>query len=135
MATIFEVIASYGPKLAYTRTIELDELAEWLAHRSGLNANDAERVLKELRNAIIYFNRAGTPVRLPGVGRVRVSVDRHGQMRVNVTPDPVVVKALNAPGTYRGEIVNRANIGLTDAQYKERWDAAHPEKPLVLKAS
>jgi len=132
MATLFEVIAAHGPKLAYNRTLEIDQIAEWLASRSGVPPAQIEMVLKEMRAAAVYFCRTGTPIRLPGVGRIRASLDRDGAFRVNVVPDPSLVRALNAPGTYTGPILNAGNIGLDNAGYKALWDAQHPEDPLEL---
>lgn len=132
MATLFEAIAVHGPRLEYNRTLEIDQIAEWLAARNGVPAAQTEMVLKEMRAAAIYFCRTGTPVRLPGVGRFRPSLDRNGVFRVNMVPDPAVSRALNAPGTYTGVINNAANIGLPNDGYKALWDAAHPEDPLEL---
>jgi len=132
MATLIEVLATHGPRLMYNRTLEVDQIAEWLASRSGLPAAQTEMVLKELRAAAIYFCRTGTPVRLPGIGRIRVSLGRNGTYRINITPDPVLRKAMNAPGTYTGPIRNAVNIGLDNAGYKALWDAEHPDDPLEL---
>jgi len=68
-----------------------------------------------IRAAAVYFCRTGTPIRLPGVGRIRASLDRDGAFRVNVVPDPSLLRALNAPGTYTGPILNAGNIGLDNA--------------------
>lgn len=55
-------MSTMGPKLVYGRTIELDELAEWTANRSGLTAEEVERVLKAVRSAVIHYCRAGRPI-------------------------------------------------------------------------
>ena len=94
VAKLIEVMSTIGPKLVYGRTIELDELAEWTANRSGLTAEEVERVLKAVRSAVIHYCRAGGAVRLPGMGRVRPAIDRTGRVRARIVPDPVLDKAI-----------------------------------------
>jgi hypothetical protein len=132
MARLIESIVAFGPKLIYGRTANLDDIALLLSKRSGLSALDAEMALRELSGAIIHQLRGGQPVKLPGIGRLRATVGRGGRMRVHVVADVALVKALNAPGTYRGEMANRARIGLDDAGYKALWDGVHPEDPLEV---
>jgi hypothetical protein len=49
---------------------------------------------------------------------------------VRFRADGELKRQLNAPGAFTGEIVNRVNIGLDDAEYKALWDAEHPDDPL-----
>jgi len=132
MATLIQALAALGPKLVYGRRIELDELAEWIAGRSGQSPPGVEQVLNELQAAIMHFACVGQPVRAPGLGRVRPSIGRDGQIRLHITPDPRVVAAINRQGAYRGKIQNRTRIGLDNAGYKALWDAAHPDDTLAL---
>jgi nucleoid DNA-binding protein len=132
MARLVQAVAVYGPRAVLTPTARLDELAEWLAPRSGLNKSDVVRVLLELNEAIIFFNRRGTAVQLSGIGRFGPTVRGDGRIRVTYRPDPQLRNGLNANGGYRGEIRNRSRIGLGPAGYKELWDADHPEDPLEL---
>lgn len=132
MARLIEAIVAFGPKLIYGRTANLDDIALLLSKRSGLSALDAEMALRELSGAIIHQLRSGQPVKLPGIGRMRASIGRGGRLRVHVVADVALVKALNAPGTYRGQMENRGRIGLDDAGYKALWDAVHPDDPLEV---
>lgn len=134
MFTLFKAIAAFGPRLVQGRTAELEDLVPLLSKRSGLSALDAEMVLRELAGVVTHELRTGTPVKLPGLGRMRASVTRTGALRVHLRVDATVVRDLNAPGAYRGEIRNRGRIGLDDAGYKALWDAAHPEDAVVLAA-
>lgn len=132
MAKLFEVVSALGPKLVYGRTADLDEIAEWVANRSSLNKTEVQRVLSELFHGIVFFARVGRPVRLPGIGRVRAAISRGGTFRVHIVPDQMLVQALNHKGTYRGDIRNRANIGLSNEAYKDLWDTGRPDDPLEL---
>ncbi len=132
MAYLVTALKILGPQLVYGRTIELEELAEWTAGRSGLTDEEVERVLVALRSAVIHYCRGGAAVRLPGLGRFRPSIDPAGRIRMRIVPDASLSRALRNPKAYRGEIRNRANMGLSDADLKRLWDAEHPEDPLVL---
>ena len=132
MANLITVLLNIGPKLVYGRTIELEELAEWTANRSGLTAEEVERVLKAVRSALLHYCLGGAAVRLPGIGRIRPSIDRDGRVRIRIVPDLELERAFGQHGAYRGEIQNRANIGLSDAELKLLWDAEHPEDPMEL---
>lgn len=132
MSTLFDAFIAFGPRLVYGRTADLEDLVPMLSKRSGLSALDVEMVLRELSGVVTHQLRAGTPVRLPGLGRLRATLTRTGSMRVHLTVDKDLVRSMNAPGTYRGEIRNRGRIGLDDAGYKALWDEAHPEDPVTL---
>jgi len=132
MATLFQAIAIHGPRLTYNPTIELDDVARWLSLRTGTPVYPIALTLHELGAALHHFSRTGTPIRIPGIGRLRPTMDRSGTIRLNGAADPAVVRALNAPGAYTAPIVNAANIGLDDAGYKRLWDVGHPDDPLKL---
>lgn len=132
MARLVQAVSAYGPRVALTPTARLDELAEWLAPRSGLNKSDVVRVLLELNAAILVFNRRGTAVQLPGIGRFAPTVRGDGRMRVTYISDSQIRHGLNTNGGFRGEIRNRTRIGLDPAGYKTLWDADHPDDPLEL---
>ena len=71
-------------------------------------------------------------MKLPGVGTFTPSVTREGKYRTTYCADTALNKALNAPDAYLGNIKNKQNIGLTNAELKALWDAEHPTDPLVL---
>lgn len=132
MATLLQAVVAYGPELDLNRLAELSQIAEWMSSRTGLNKSEIVMMLQELNDAIIYFNKNGIPVQLPGVGIFRPSINGKGKLRVTFRPDVSLGKALNAPGAYLGEIKNRQNIGLTNLELKALWDADHPTDPLIL---
>jgi len=133
MATLIQVMAIHGPRLTYNRTVELDDVAQWLSLRTGFPVYPIALTLHELGAAVQHLCRTGTPIRLPGFGRLRPTMDRSGTIHLCCAADPAVVRALNTSGAYTAPIVNSANIGLDDAGYKAMWDAEHPEDPLTLR--
>lgn len=132
MAKLIEAIREYGPRIRLNRTITLDILAEWIAMRTMLNKSVVLMVLMELKEAILYFNGLGSPVRLPGLGRFAPSISHDGKLRINLNVDSDLTHCINKRDAFSGHINNRANIGLDKASLKARWDEAHPDNPLEL---
>jgi hypothetical protein len=112
--------------------VPLEMLAEWIAMRTAINENVILLVLHELKAAILFFNGMGTPVKLPGLGRIAPSISYDGKLRINMKMDNSLRRAINRSDGFNGRIDNRANIGLDKAELKVRWDEAHPENLLEL---
>jgi hypothetical protein len=132
MARIVQAVNQYGPKPEFGPTAQLDELAAWMASRTGLNKSEAMMLFQEMSEMILAFNMRGVPVKIPGVGIFSPGIDRAGTLRVNFRNDPALRKGSNAPGAYKGEIKNAERVGLDDAGYKALWDADHPDDPLEV---
>jgi hypothetical protein len=69
-------IVRYGPRLEHNSTAQLEDLAEWMVMRTGLNKSEGMMVLQEPSEAIIHFSKDGTPVKFPGAGIFSPSVFR-----------------------------------------------------------
>ena len=132
MAKLLRAIQSYGPKVALNSTAQLDDVAGWMSMRTGLNKSEVIMVLQELNEVLLYFVSQGTPVKLPGIGTFSPSIDRQGQYKINLRADTALKNGLNAPGAYKGQIINRVNIGLDNAGYKQLWDDDHPDDLLEV---
>jgi hypothetical protein len=130
MATLIEAIREFGPRLKLNDTVSIDVLAEWIAMRTTFNKNVILLVLHEVKEAILFFTSRGTPVMLPGLGRISPSISYEGQLRINMKMDSSLRRALNQPDAFSGHIKNKANIGLAKARLKARWDQAYPDNPL-----
>lgn len=126
MAKLIQAIQAYGPRVDTTRTVQARELAEYIARGSALNPGEIENVLQELRDAIVFFTKQGMNVKLSNVGTFSPTVDLGGTFDVGVRLDTSIDGALNMPGAFTGEIVNRENIGKTSAMLKDLWNAANP---------
>ncbi len=132
MAKIIQAFNTYGPKIDRNSTVQLDQVADWMAMRTGLNKSEVLMVLQELSDAILYFNKQGTPVKFPGVGTFSPSINRDGKYKIHLRTDMALKKGINAPGTFTGSVKNKDAIGLDNAGYKELWDADHPDDPLEI---
>jgi len=132
MATYIRAVAEYRPRLVHNQTADLELVAEWLSSRSGLNTSEVTMVLLELKAAILFFCRSGTPVKLAGIGRFAPYVRGDGRMRISFRQDSALRNGINAAGAYHGRMANAGNIGLSPQELKELWDEDHPNDPLVI---
>lgn len=131
MAKLIQAITTYGPRLKLGRTADTDELVDFIARSTGLNESGVRQVLLELRDAAIFFNRQGRAVKLEGLGIYSPSIDLSGKVKIGHRADNALTKALNNGGAFRGEIVNRENIGKSSSDLAALWNAAHPDDPIV----
>jgi hypothetical protein len=129
MARLVTAVAKYGPKVARKPTAQLPEVSRWIARGTGLTDGQVSLALKELRDAILYFNASGSPVKLDGIGIFGVSVDRNGRRNITFYADQSLRRGA---ATSDLTIRNHANIGLDNAGYKALWDADHPDDPLDI---
>jgi nucleoid DNA-binding protein len=135
MATLIQAVVQYRPRVAHTRTIELDELAERLARGSLFSKSVARMVLEDLSDEIRYAMRTGAQVRLPGIGLFRTAIRLDGTMRTGVLIDSALRDNLMSVTDFNGQIIRRHNVGLDLAALKLLWDADHPDDPLELPAN
>jgi hypothetical protein len=130
MARIMQAVRDYGPRVVHNQTAQVEQLASWIEARTSLNKSEIVGVLTEVNEAITFFNNMGTPVKFPGVGTFRPSINRHGQFKINFRADPSLKKSINAEGAYTGDVLRMKNAGLSNEEYKALWDADHPDDPL-----
>jgi len=134
MARMIEAFVVYGPKLVRRPTVRLPELTKRMVMATGLRSGEVKRVLDEVADAILDYGQKGAGLELPGIGTFRPSLRGDGELRINFRPHSELISVFDNLKAYRGEIVNRENVGLTADEYKALWDAEHPEDPLDLTA-
>lgn len=130
MATKIQAINAYRPKVKLGRRAETDELVSFIARSTGLNESGVRQVLLELRDAAIFFNQQGRGVKLEGLGTYSPTVDLAGTFKVSHRADVALKNALNAQGSFMGEIVNRENIGKTSDELVTMWNTDNPGDPV-----
>ena len=126
MAKFIQAYRSYGPRLELNATASLEDVAELMSMRIGLNAPEVLQALREIGEVIAYLNKQGTPVKLPSVGTFKPSIRRDGDLHTFLRD------RINSPNAYRGPILNRENLDLDNEGFKALWDADHPDDPLDL---
>lgn len=127
MAKKIEALGAYRPRIDLGRTVQQDELVEYLAGRTGLNEGTLSLVLYELRDALIHYHRRGRGVKLNGIGTYLPNIKLDGTFDVQHRLDWDTKNALNEPGSFRGTIQNREHIGKTVDELVTLWNAEHPD--------
>ena len=126
MAKQIQAIGRYRPKLKLGKTVQLKELVEYIADRTGLNKGDIQISLSELSSAVQFFNKRGQGVKLEGLGTYQPKIDLGGKFSILHRVDTEIMNALNAGGAYSGEIINKENIGKTTGDLVEMWNKDNP---------
>jgi len=131
MAYRLSAIGAYRPRIELGNTVQKVELARYLADRTGLNEGSVELVIKELRDAIIFFNRAGRAVKIEGLGTYTPGIDLEGTFDVLYRADTDLKIGLNAHNAFSGTIRLRENIGKSAENLVALWNGAHPDDPVT----
>lgn len=130
MAKLIQAINTYGPRLALGKTVQLNQLVDFISSRTGMNKGEIQIAMSELSEAIIFFNKLGQGVKLEGLGTYLPGINTKGDISVTYRLDTSIKNALNAKGAYQGEIKNRENIGKTNEEYIQMWNADHSDDPV-----
>lgn len=131
MASRIKAFQANMPRIAHARTIQREELVEYIAQRTGLNQGEILLVLYELRDAISYYLRVGYGVKLEGLGTWLPNIRLNGTFDVQYRLDRGLKRALNGVNDFYGKILNRKNIGKTPDELVAQWNAEHPDDPVA----
>ena len=82
MASRIKVINALRPRVELDKTVQKGELVEYMAARTGQNEGAVDLGIKELRDAIIFFNRAGRSVKVEGLGTWTPNIGLDGTLDV-----------------------------------------------------
>ena len=120
-----QVYSEFGPRIDYGKTVETDSLVEFLSGRTTLHESVIRHVVLELREALRFFTVEGRAVRIEGLGIFKPTIDLAGTISMNYRPDPHLQSDINS--RFRGEIVNRHNIGKTNTELTLLWNESYPQ--------
>lgn len=129
MASRIQAINAYRPRVKNGRRVENQELVAFIARSTGLNESGVSQVLLEMRDALVFFNRQGRPVKLEGLGTYTPTIDLEGEINVSHRADTHLKRALN-DGNFAGDIENRENIGKTSDDLVQMWNDDNPDDPV-----
>jgi HU domain fused to wHTH, Ig, or Glycine-rich motif len=130
MAKLIQAVTEFGPRIALGRTAQTPEIAEMIASRTSMNAGEVGNTLSEFKAALLFYAKQGQPVKLEGLGTFTPTVDLEGNLDVGFRLDTSIDGELNVPGAFKGEVLNRENIGKASADLKALWNAEHPTDPI-----
>ena len=131
MANKLKAINAYRPKIVLDATVQKDELIRYVAGRTGLNEGSVDYVLRELRDAIVFFGCSGRGVKIEGLGTYLPNIQLDGSFDVDYRQAPDIKNGLNAPGVFTGKIANKENVGKTVDDLVAMWNKAHPDDPVA----
>ena len=129
MANLIQAFAAYCPRIILRRAAAPQSFMKFLTKRTTLSSGVVKNVQESEVEALIDLLGEGRPVHT-GVAIFTPSLDRHGNVKVNVRVDKRIIAALNAPGRFNGMIRNGKNVGIDTAAFIRLWDEEHPEDPI-----
>jgi len=132
MASRIKAIGAYRPRIEQGNTVQRPELIRALSRATGLVEGSVDQVIKELRDQIIEFNRAGRAVKVDGLGTYAPNISLDGTLDLQYRADTAFGNGMNIPGIFTGTIINREHIGKTSDELVARWNTEHPEDPVVF---
>jgi hypothetical protein len=94
-----------------------------------------DQAVKEMRDQIVEYCRAGRAVKVDGLGTFTPNIDLDGTLAVSFRADPFINYGMNVPGTFSGTIRNRANIGKTSDELVALWNAQYPDDQVSVSES
>ena len=132
MAHRIKAINAYRPRIEQGNTVQKPELIRAVSRATGIVEGSLDQSIKELRDQIIEYCRAGRAVKVEGLGIWTPNIALDGSLSIQYRPDAAFNYGLNMPGTFSGTILNRANIGKTSTDLVEMWNTDNPEDQVVF---
>ena len=132
MAPKIKAINAYRPRIEQGNTVQKPELLRAVSRATSLVEGSVDQTIKELRDQVIEFNRAGRAVKVEGLGTFAPSIDLEGNLAISFRPDTAFANGLNVPGIFTGTIINRENIGKTTEELITRWNTDNPTDQVVF---
>jgi hypothetical protein len=131
MASKIKAIGAYRPRIEQGNTVQKPELLRAASRATGLVEGTLDYGIKELRDQLIEFMRAGRAVKIEGLGTWTPNITLDGTLDVQYRADTALNNGLNVPGTFTGTILNREHIGRSGDELVAKWNTDHPEDLVV----
>ena len=130
MAPRIKAVNAYRPRIEQGNTVQKPELLRAASRATGIVEGTLDQSIKELRDQIIEFNRAGRAVKVDGLGTFSPNIDLDGNLSISFRADSAFGNGLNVPGIFTGTVINRENIGKTSAELVALWNESYPSDPV-----
>ena len=105
MAHLIKAVNAYRPRIEQGNTVQKPELIRAVSRATSLVEGTVDQTVKEVRDHIIEFCRAGRAVKVDGLGTFTPNIDLDGYFAVSFRADPAMNHGLNLPGTFSGTIL------------------------------
>jgi hypothetical protein len=132
MAPRIKAIGAYRPRIDQGKTVQKPELLRSSSRATGLVEGTLDLGIKELRDQIVEFCRAGRAVKIEGLGTWTPNISLDGRLDIQYRADNALINGLNLPGVFTGKIINRENIGKSGEELIAMWNEAYPEDPVEM---
>ena len=132
MAPKIKAIGAYRPRIDQGKTAQKPELLRVASRATGLVEGTLDLSIRELRDQIIEFCRAGRAVKIDGLGTWTPNLKLDGSFDIQYRADNALIKGLNFPDVFSGDIINAENIGKSSDELVAMWNEANPEDQVVL---
>jgi hypothetical protein len=132
MAPRIKAVNAYRPRIEQGNTVQKPELIRAVSRATSLVEGTVDQAVKEVRDHIIEFCRAGRAVKVDGLGTFTPNIDLDGYFAISFRADPALNHGLNLPGTFSGTILNREFIGKTSDELVNRWNEEHTDDPVTI---
>jgi len=126
MAYRIKAINAFRPRIDQGNTVQKPELVRSISHSTGIAEGTLAHRIKELRDQIIEYCRAGRAVKMEGLGTWTPTIGLEGSLDIQYRPDPAIGYTLNMPDTFSGTIINREFIGKTSNDLVAKWNEDTP---------
>ena len=132
MAPRIKAVNAYRPRIEQGNTVQKPEFIRAVSRATSLVESTADQTVKEVRDHIIEYCRAGRAVKVDGFGTFTPTIDLEGRFAISFRPDPFFGHGLNLPGTFSGTILNREHIGKTSDELVALWNEEHTDDPVTI---
>ena len=132
MAPKIKAVNAYRPRIEQGNTVQKPEFIRAVSRATSLVEGSVDLVIKELRDQIIEFCRAGRAVKVDALGTFSPSIDLEGNLAISFRPNPAFGANLNLPGVFSGTIIHRENIGRTSEELVNMWNRDYPDDKVVF---
>jgi nucleoid DNA-binding protein len=129
MAKKITAIRTYRPEFKHKSTLQMAQVVEYIARRTGLNTGEILLNVYELRDTIVDAHRNGQAVKIEGLGTFTPTLRMDGSVDVLFRPDVQMLRELNSEELY-ATIINKNNIGKSTEELVAKWNAEHPQDPV-----
>ena len=127
MAPRIKAVNAFRPRIEQGNTVQKPEFIRAVSRATSLVEGTVDQAVKEVRDQIIEFCRAGRAVKVDGLGTFTPTIDLEGYFAISFRADPAMNTGINLQGTFSGTIINRENIGKTSDELIAKWNEEHAD--------
>ena len=130
MASRIKAIQAYLPRIAFGKFASPKRFMELITQRTTLSPGVVKNVQESEVETLTGLLVEGQIVHT-GTAIYRPVIDLDGKISVSAKVDGRLLRALNSPSAFQGEIENAERIGQSSDELVQQWNLNHPEDPVA----